>query len=67
MTPVEAQIKKPGRAADRPLAPLDHARTLVAQRERSCYTGELGLFHTGSAGCDSTTSTGPAPSGPSSR
>ncbi len=60
VTPVEAQIKKPGRSADRPLAPLGHARTLVAQRERSCYTGELGLFHTGSAGCDSTTSTVPA-------
>jgi hypothetical protein len=31
----------------RPVAPRDHARALVAKREEPCYSGEYGLFHTG--------------------
>ncbi len=46
VTPAEAEIRGPGRPAG-PLAPRAHANTLVAQRETPCYTGEFGLFHTG--------------------
>jgi hypothetical protein len=46
VTPAEAQITRPGRL-EAPLAPLDHARALVARREQRCYTGTYGLFHTG--------------------
>jgi hypothetical protein len=67
VTPVEAEIKRPGRPAA-PLAPLGHARALVKQRETSCYTGTYGLFHTGTGAttaeggnvgdtCDTATST----------
>jgi hypothetical protein len=31
----------------RPLAPVGHARKLVANRETPCYTGTYGLYHTG--------------------
>jgi hypothetical protein len=30
-----------------PLAPAGHATTALAQRERDCFTGEFGFFHTG--------------------
>ena len=46
VTPAEAEITRPGRL-NAPLAPLDHARALVARREQRCYTGTYGLFHTG--------------------
>ncbi len=46
VTPVEAEIKRPGRPAG-PLAPLGHARALVKKRQTACYTGQYGLFHTG--------------------
>ena len=70
VTPAEVELKRPGRP-DGPLAPLDHARALVEQREEDCYTGEFGLFHTGTgptsaeagnsgASCDSVVSTVPA-------
>ncbi|MGI3781042.1 MAG: hypothetical protein ACRYG2_09710 [Janthinobacterium lividum] len=48
LTPTDAVLPAlPGRAAG-PLASDAHARTTLAQHERSCYTGELGLYHTGS-------------------
>jgi hypothetical protein len=46
VTPAEAEITRPGRIAG-PLAPTRHARALVRKRETPCYTGEFGLFHTG--------------------
>nr|BFE74866.1 hypothetical protein GCM10020092_081670 [Actinoplanes digitatis] len=42
LTPMEAEL--PGG----PLAAPGNARLALAQRERDCYTGEFGLFHTGS-------------------
>ncbi|MFY0408194.1 glycogen debranching protein [Solicola sp. PLA-1-18] len=70
LTPVEAELTRPGRV-DGPLAPLDHARTLVAKREEPCFTGTYGQYHTGSGrtsvtddvegpSCDSAVSTVPA-------
>ncbi len=47
LTPTDAVLPAlPGRPAG-PLASDAHARTTLAQHERSCYTGELGLYHTG--------------------
>ncbi|MET0999467.1 MAG: glycogen debranching protein, partial [Marmoricola sp.] len=46
VTPAEVELKRPGRP-DGPLASLEHARELVEKREEDCYTGEFGLFHTG--------------------
>ena len=52
VTPVEAEIKRPGRPAG-PLAPLGHARALVKKRQTACYTGQYGLFHTGTGATSS--------------
>jgi len=41
LTPLEAELP------DGPLAAPGHANDTLAQRERDCYTGEFGLFHTG--------------------
>ncbi|HEV7907158.1 MAG TPA: hypothetical protein VGP03_03370, partial [Pseudonocardiaceae bacterium] len=46
VTPAEVELERPGQT-DGPLAPLAHARALVEKREERCYTGEFGLFHTG--------------------
>ncbi|MPZ79624.1 MAG: glycogen debranching protein [Actinophytocola sp.] len=43
VTPMEIEL--PGGA---PLASPDHGTTALAQREKDCYTGEFGLYHTGS-------------------
>ncbi len=60
VTPAEVELRRPGRV-DGPLAPLSHARALVQRREESCYTGEFGLFHTGSGKTEPTDDTeGPA-------
>lgn len=67
VTPAEVELKRPGRVED-PLASDAHARALVERREAACYTGEFGLFHTGTgattaeggnagATCDGATST----------
>jgi hypothetical protein len=45
VTPMEVEL--PGRTAG-PLASGGHGNTALTQRERDCYTGEFGLFHTGS-------------------
>ena len=66
LTPVEAEIARPGRVPG-PLAPDGHAKTLVQGRQSACYTDTYGLFHTGTgatsdpkgnpgATCDSATS-----------
>lgn len=46
LTPVEAELTRPGRP-DEPLATPQHARAAVAKREEPCYSGTYGLFHTG--------------------
>lgn len=46
LTPVEAELVYTGRPAG-PLASKQHAQAAVAQRECPCYTGEFGLYHTG--------------------
>jgi hypothetical protein len=49
VTPAEAEIVRPGEVSG-PLAPLGHANALVEKREEPCYSGEFGLFHTGTGG-----------------
>ncbi len=46
LTPVEAELVRPGRPAG-PVASVRHARLAVAKRQEPCYTGRHGLFHTG--------------------
>jgi hypothetical protein len=61
LTPMEVDL--PG-----PLASAEHGNVALAQRERDCYTGQFGLFHTGTgptsapsgnpgSSCDSVVST----------
>jgi hypothetical protein len=47
LTPTDAVLPKlPGRQSA-PLASDEHANTTLIQHERECFTGELGLYHTG--------------------
>ncbi|MGW6282311.1 glycogen debranching protein [Kribbella sp. NPDC055071] len=46
VTPMEAVLVRPGQP-NAPLASKQHATTALDQRETACYTGEFGLFHTG--------------------
>ncbi|WP_203591311.1 hypothetical protein [Streptomyces sp. SID13031] len=46
VTPMEAELVRPGQPTT-PLASIEHAKTALDQREKPCYTGEFGLFHTG--------------------
>ncbi|MBA2558821.1 MAG: glycogen debranching protein, partial [Propionibacteriales bacterium] len=46
VTPMDAMLSRPGGAA-RPLASPRHGRTALKQRQRPCYTGTFGLYHTG--------------------
>jgi hypothetical protein len=46
VTPMEAVLNRPGQP-DSPLASAEHAAIALDQRETPCYTGEFGLFHTG--------------------
>ncbi|MEU8226675.1 glycogen debranching protein [Kribbella sp. NPDC048915] len=45
VTPMEAMLKRPGGTS--PLASAEHGNIALEQRETSCYTGEFGLYHTG--------------------
>ena len=47
VTPMEVELTRPGQPVS-PLASAAHGQTALQQRERNCYTGEFGLFHTGS-------------------
>jgi hypothetical protein len=47
VTPMEAELVRPGKLTS-PLASPEHAKIALDQREKPCYTGEFGLFHTGS-------------------
>ena len=63
LTPTDAVLPAlPGRKAG-PLASDAHARTTLAQHERACYTGPLGLYHTGS-GANSVADDPAVPDGP---
>jgi hypothetical protein len=42
-TPMEAELPAPGG----PVASIAHGTTALTQRERDCFTGEFGFFHTG--------------------
>jgi hypothetical protein len=44
VTPMEVEL--PG-ARPGPLASVDHGNTGLTQREKDCYTGQFGMFHTG--------------------
>lgn len=46
VTPMDALLVRPGRPT-RPLAGDSHGQTALQQRERPCYTGVFGLYHTG--------------------
>jgi hypothetical protein len=47
LTPTDAVLPKlPGRRSA-PLASDEHANTTLDQHERACFTGQLGLYHTG--------------------
>ncbi|MFF1821701.1 glycogen debranching protein [Kribbella sp. NPDC058245] len=46
VTPMEAELVRPGQPTS-PLASAENAATALTQRERPCYTGEFGLYHTG--------------------
>jgi hypothetical protein len=46
VTPMDAELVRPSRVT-RPLARDDHARPALDKREEPCYSGELGLYHTG--------------------
>jgi hypothetical protein len=46
VTPMDAMLVRPGEPT-RPLADDEHGNTALRQRERPCYTGTFGLYHTG--------------------
>jgi hypothetical protein len=45
-TPMEAELTLPG-GFGVPVASIAHGTVALAQRERDCFTGEFGFFHTG--------------------
>lgn len=47
LTPMDALLHKPGTAPAAPLASARHGQLALAQRERACYSGTFGLYHTG--------------------
>jgi hypothetical protein len=49
VTPMDAMLPARG-GAQRPLASHRHAVIALNQRERPCYTGRFGLYHTGTGG-----------------
>ena len=58
VTPMEIELFKAGRVSPG-LATLGHGNAALDVRERPCYSGDFGLFHTGTSGCDG----GPAGTG----
>jgi hypothetical protein len=55
--PMEAELVR-GRRVVPGLATFPHGEAALALRESDCYSGDFGLFHTGTPGCDG------APDGP---
>ncbi len=67
VTPMDAELVRDGQVT-RPLATDAHGQEALEQRQKDCYSGEFGLFHTGTgptsapegnpgASCDSSVST----------
>ena len=46
VTPMDAELVRDGQVT-RPLATDQHGQEALEQRQEACYSGELGLFHTG--------------------
>jgi hypothetical protein len=46
VTPMDAELVRPGQVT-RPLATDEHGQEALAKRQEPCYSGDLGLFHTG--------------------
>ena len=46
VTPMDAELVRPGEVT-RPLATDAHGHEALEQRQEPCYSGEFGLFHTG--------------------
>lgn len=46
VTPMDAELVRPGQVT-RPLASDAHGHEALTQRQEPCYSGEFGLFHTG--------------------
>jgi hypothetical protein len=46
VTPMDAELVRPSQVT-RPLASNAHGQEALQQRQQPCYSGELGLFHTG--------------------
>jgi hypothetical protein len=51
VTPMEIELFKRGRTQPG-LTTFEHGNAALAVRERPCYSGDYGLFHTGTPGCD---------------
>jgi hypothetical protein len=51
VTPMEIELVKRGRVHPG-LTVFDHGNAALNVRERPCYSGEYGLYHTGTPGCD---------------
>jgi hypothetical protein len=51
VTPMEVELAKPEGVAPG-LTTREHGNEALELRESSCYSGEFGLFHTGTPGCD---------------
>ena len=46
VTPMDAELVRDGQVT-RPLATDEHGQEALEQRQRDCYSGEFGLYHTG--------------------
>jgi hypothetical protein len=46
VTPMDAELVRPGQVT-RPLATDAHGQLALEQRQEACYSGEFGLYHTG--------------------
>ncbi|GDY28968.1 hypothetical protein [Gandjariella thermophila] len=46
VTPMDAELARPGQPTQ-PLAPAGHGNTALDRRQQPCYSGEFGLYHTG--------------------
>ncbi len=58
VTPMEIELSKDGRVSPG-LTTFDHGNAALELRERPCYSGDYGLFHTGTPGCDGQAGGGP--------